>query len=201
MINEHNEQVGVIETREALRMAEEAGLDLVEIQADVRPPLCKIMDYGKYRFELSKKQKGQNAGKASELKEVRLGRSIKIDDHDVQIRVNQARKFLMEGHKVLLVQNFRGREMAHREIGEQRMKEVCEQLADIAKPDGFPKLAGRRMNVVLMPDKTKIEAAKRAIAKEKAAAEKAKAAEKGEDNKPQQKPAPEPEAQEVESRE
>lgn len=165
----------MIETREALRMAEEAGLDLVEIQADVRPPLCKIMDYGKYRFELSKKQKGNTAGKASELKEVRLGRSIKIDDHDVQIRVNQARRFLMDGHKVLLVQNFRGREMAHRNIGEDRMKAVCEQLSDIAKPDGTPKLAGRRMNVVLMPDKTKIEAVKRAEAKAKAAEEKAKA--------------------------
>ena len=179
-------------------MAEEAGLDLVEIQADVRPPLCKIMDYGKYRFELSKKQKGNSAGKASELKEVRLGRSIKIDDHDVQIRVNQARKFLMEGHKVLLVQNFRGREMAYREMGEQRMRESCEQLADIAKPDGFPKLAGRRMNIVLLPEKTKIEAVKRAIAKEKAAEEKAKGEVKAEAEEP--KPV-EPEAQPAESSE
>lgn len=177
-------------------MAEEAGLDLVEIQADVRPPLCKIMDYGKYRFELSKKQKGQSAGKASELKEVRLGRSIKIDDHDVQIRVNQARKFLMDGHKVLLVQNFRGREMAHREIGEQRMKEVCEQLADISKADGTPKLAGRRMNVVLMPDKTKIEAVKRAQAKAKAAEEKAKGEASPGGKESQQ--SPEPQTQEVE---
>ncbi len=200
LIDENNQQVGVVETREAMRMAEEAGLDLVEIQADVRPPLCKIMDYGKFRYELSKKQKGNPAGKAAEMKEVRLGRSIKIDDHDVQIRVNQARKFLMDGHKVLLVQNFRGREMAHKEIGEDRMKDVCEALSDIAKVDGTPKLAGRRMNVILIPDRVKVEAAKRAIAKAKAAEAKAKGEPEPKDDaaaekKPDPAPAPAPEPQ------
>jgi translation initiation factor IF-3 len=162
LVNENNEQVGVVETDEARRMAENAGLDLVEIQPDQRPPLCKIMDYGKYKYELSKKsQKSRAAAKQNEMKEVRLGRSAKIDPHDVEIRVNQARKFLMEGHKVLLVQQFRGREMAHREIGMDRLKKIAEDLGDIAKVETPPKLMGRRMSLILAPDKSKVEAAKR----------------------------------------
>ncbi|TVQ78679.1 MAG: translation initiation factor IF-3 [Phycisphaeraceae bacterium] len=184
LIDHENNQVGVIETRDALRMAEEAGLDLVEIQADVRPPLCKIMDYGKYKYEQSKKQKG-NTSKGQELKEVRLGRSSKIDDHDVEIRVKQARRFLMEGNKVLLRQRFRGREVAHKEIGVDRIKGICEELSDIAKVESPPKHAGRDITVILAPDKGKVDAAKRRIAKEQPKAQ-----------PPEQKPAdaPKPEA-------
>lgn len=167
LIDHENNQVGVIETRDALRMAEEAGLDLVEIQPDVRPPLCKIMDYGKYKYEQSKKQKG-NTSKGQELKEVRLGRSAKIDEHDVEIRVKQARRFLMEGHKVLLRQRFRGREVAHKEIGIDRLKSICADLADIAKVESPPKHAGRDITLILAPDKGKIDTIKRRLAKEQA---------------------------------
>ena len=102
LIDENGEMVGVVETDDARRRAMEAGLDLVEIAADVRPPVCKIMDFGKYKYELSKKDKQGKKAKGSEMKEVRLGRSMKIDPHDVEIRVNQALRFLMEGHKVLV---------------------------------------------------------------------------------------------------
>lgn len=168
LINEHNEQVGVIDTREALRMAEESGLDLVEIQADSRPPLCKIMDYGKYQYEQSKKGKGGSSGKTQEIKEVRLGRSAKIDEHDVQIRVDQARRFLMDGDKVIFIQRFRGREMAHQDIGMDRLKGIIEELSDIAKVEMPPRSQGRQISMMLTPEKQKVEVAKRELDKLKA---------------------------------
>jgi translation initiation factor IF-3 len=162
VINAEGQQVGVIDRDEALRMAVEAGLDLVEIQADVRPPLVKIMDYGKYRFEMSKRKNAQNkAKKGNDTKEVRLGRSVKIDQNDVRMRLAQARKFLLEGHKVMFVQRFRGREMAHPEIGLERLNKIAEDLGDIASLQAPPKMNGRQMNMLLNPDKRKIEAYKR----------------------------------------
>lgn len=173
-MDQHNNQVGVVETRDALRMAEEAGMDLVEIQADIRPPVCKIMDYGKFRFEQGKKDRANRAAsKTFEMKEVRLGRSAKIDEHDVMIRVDQARDFLMEGHKVQFVQNFKGREMAHRDIGEDRLKEIIGTLNDIAKVEAPMKLFGKKLTMILAPDKVKIDAINRKKDKEKAAAERA----------------------------
>ncbi len=175
LIDQDNQQVGVVETHEAMRMAREAGLDLVEIQADLRPPVCKIMDYGKYRFELSKKERGNRAAsKQAEMKEVRLGRSQKIDEHDVEIRVNQARRFLMEGHKVQLVQNFRGREITHKNIAFTRFNKIVTDLGDISKVETPPRQMGRRMSMILAPDKPKIDAIKRKEAKEREAAEASK---------------------------
>lgn len=149
-------------------MAQEAGLDLVEIQPDSRPPLCKIMDYGKYKYELSKK-KGGGKQKSQEIKEVRLGRSAKIDPHDVEIRVNQARRFLMAGHKVQFVQRFRGREMAFQDIGMDRLHDIVDLLADIAKLEAPPRTMGRQMSMTVAPDKPKVEAIKRKLAEEAAA--------------------------------
>lgn len=169
LIDQHDNKVGEIDTYEAKQMAREAGLDLVEVAPDSRPPVCRILDYGKYKYEQSKKEKAQRArSKTQELKEVRLGRSMKIDPHDIQIRLNQARKFLMEGHKVQIVQNFRGREMQHKDRGRERMNGIIEQLSDIAKLDTPPRMAGRRMNAIFSPDKAKIEQIKRREAKEKA---------------------------------
>ncbi|GAB4386062.1 MAG: hypothetical protein Kow0022_14080 [Phycisphaerales bacterium] len=167
VIGPDNEQIGVIETAEALRMAQELGLDLVEISPDVRPPVCKIMDYGKHKYELSKKQQKSRAGaKGNELKEIRLGRSVKIDPHDVQIRVDQARRFLMAGHKVQITQRFRGREMAHKELGLERLASICEQLSDIAKVEVAPRWMGRQASIIVAPDRQKVEAAKRKMTKE-----------------------------------
>lgn len=155
--------VGVVELDEARRRAHEAGLDLVEIAADVKPPVVRIMDYGKFKYEQAKKEKASKAkSKVSELKEVRMGRSMKIDPHDVEIRLQQARRFLLEGHKVQIVQNFRGREIAHRDRGNDRMQEIIDRLSDIGKVETVPRLNGRRMTMIIGPDKAKIEQYKRA---------------------------------------
>lgn len=165
-----DEPIGVIETSEALRMAQEQGLDLVEIAADARPPVCKIMDYGKYKYELSQKaRKNRAASKATEMKEIRLGRSVKIDPHDVQVRIDQARRFLMHGHKVMVTQRFKGREIAHREIGLANLKDVADALTDIAKVEQTPRWMGKQASILLAPDKPKVEAIKRKLEKEKAA--------------------------------
>ena len=162
MIDHTNKLIGVIERDEALGLAEAAGLDLVEIQANQRPPLCKIMDFGKYKYEQSKKKSAQNkTNKANEVKEVRLGRSVKIDKHDVQLRVAQARKFLLDGHKVVIVQRFRGREMAHPEIGQERLVAIKDQLGEIANVVAPPSMSGRQMSMTLQPDKNKVETYKR----------------------------------------
>lgn len=150
--------MGVISREEALNLARDAGLDLVEIKADVRPPICKVMDYGKYKYEQSKKKSQKVSSKANELKEIRLGRSVKIDKHDVAIRVAHARKFLLEGYKVMVVQRFRGREMAHPNIGFDRLKAVGQQLSDIAKVTRDPVMSGRQMTIMVEPNKDKVAA-------------------------------------------
>lgn len=135
----------------------------------MNPPVCRILDYGKWKYEQAKKEKANKAkSKTAEMKEVRLGRSMKIDPHDVSIRVEQAHKFLLEGHKVLIVQNFRGREMMHRHLGDARMKEIVEKLADVSKVEVAPRLNGRKMTLILSPDKPKIDAILRRKAKEQA---------------------------------
>lgn len=172
LIDEHGEQAGVVETPDALRRARDLGLDLVEMAADSRPPVCRIMDYGRYKYEQSKKDKANKAKtKTSELKEVRLGRSMKIDPHDIAIRMRQARKFLLEGHKVQIVQQFRGREMAHRHRGDERMRDIIAELEELGKLETSPRMAGRRMSVILGPDKRKIDAYRRKMEAEGKATE------------------------------
>ena len=162
--------VGVVETHIALQRARDAGLDLVEISPETNPPVCKIIDYGKFKYEQNKKDKaGRSKTKGADLKEVRLGRSMKIDPHDIEIRVQQARRFLMDGHKVLIVQNFVGREMMHKERGYQRINDITQKLADIAKVEVPPRMAGRRMSTIYAPDRVKIEQIKRREASRKPA--------------------------------
>lgn len=162
LIDEDGSMIGVVPIEEALQRARDAELDLVEISPDADPPVCRILDYGKFRYEQSKKEKAQKAKtKALEMKEVRLGRSMKIDPHDVGIRIDKARQFLVEGHKVQIVQNFRGREMMHRSRGDDRMDDIVNQLSDVAKVEVPPRMAGRRMTMILAPDKAKVEAWKR----------------------------------------
>ncbi|MDC0429103.1 translation initiation factor IF-3 [Phycisphaerales bacterium] len=167
LIDENGEQAGIVETPDALRRARDLGLDLVEMAADSRPPVCRIIDYGRYKYEQAKKEKANKAKtKVSELKEVRLGRSMKIDPHDIGIRMKQAKKFLLEGHKVQIVMQFRGREMAHRERGNERMRDIIADLEQLGKLETDPRMAGRRMSVILGPDKRKIEAYRRKMEKE-----------------------------------
>lgn len=169
LVGPDNEQIGVVETSDAMRMAMEKGLDLVEISPEARPPVCKIMDYGKYKYELSQKaRKTRAASKATEMKELRLGRSVKIDPHDVQVRVDQARRFLMAGHKVMFTQRFKGREIAHKEIGLQNLATCRDKLADISRVEQPPRWMMKAASIILAPDKVKVEAVKRKLEKEKA---------------------------------
>jgi translation initiation factor IF-3 len=167
LIGPDNEQIGVVETPDALRRAMESGLDLVEISPDARPPVCKIMDYGKYKYELSKQSKNKGS-KAAEMKELRLGRSVKIDPHDIQVRIDQARRFMLAGHKVMFTQRFRGREITHKELGLENLASVRDALADISKVEQPPRWLGKAASIILAPDKVKVEAVKRKLAKEKA---------------------------------
>lgn len=171
LIGPADEQIGVVETTEALRQADAAGMDLVEISPDARPPVCKIMDYGKFKYEQGKEEKSKTKNKPAEIKEVRLGRSIKIDPHDVQIRIDQSRRFLMEGHKVQVVQVFRGREMQHRDLGMRILQDFVTALADISRVELPPRTENKRTRLLLAPDKVKIEALKRKAAKERPAAD------------------------------
>jgi translation initiation factor IF-3 len=133
-------------------MAQELGLDLVEVSPAARPPVCKIMDFGKHKYELAKKlRKNRAASKQYELKQIRLGRSVKIDPHDVEIRVNQARKFLTAGHKVQFTQRFRGREVVHKDIGLKRLNEIAQELSDVSNLEQTAKWAGRQATIVLAP--------------------------------------------------
>ena len=150
VIDENGEQLGVMATDKARAIADEKGLDLVEIAANVRPPVCKIMDYGKYRYEQKRKEK-QNVKKQHNitLKEIRL--RPKTDAHDRETKLNHARKFFEKGHRVQFTMMFRGREMLHIERGHELMEEVISSLEDIAKVDRAAKLQGRRMTVMLAP--------------------------------------------------
>ena len=147
----------MIETDEARRRARDAGLDLVEVAPNNRPPVCRIMDYGKWKYAQKKKeQKAKAHAKQSELKGMRL--RPKIDDHDLGIKVNKAREFLEDGDKVQFVMLFRGREMAHQNLGYQQMRDVVETLADVSKVEAPPKMMGRRMTMVLSPDRASKQA-------------------------------------------
>jgi translation initiation factor IF-3 len=146
LIDEKGEQVGVVPTQDALRRAEEAGLDLVEVSPMARPPVCRILDYGKYKYAQRKKERGSH-GKTSQLKELRVRPAI--DEHDLSYRLDQGRRFLIDGHKVQVVCIFRGRQMAHPEHGYEVMRKVAEALNDISKVESHAKLMGRRMTMLL----------------------------------------------------
>ncbi len=150
VISADGEQLGIMSAKEALKKAEEKNLDLVKIVPQAQPPVCKIMDYGKYRFEQTKKEKESKKNqRIIETKEIRL--SLNIDTHDFDTKANQAMKFLKTGHKVKVSIRFRGREMAHPQIGEETMKkfaEVCSEFSSVEKP---AKLEGRQMLMFLAP--------------------------------------------------
>ena len=148
VIGPTGEQLGIMSTREALAMAGEKEMDLVKIAPTANPPVCKIMDYGKYRFELQKKEKeARKNQKVVETKEIRL--SLNIDTNDFNTKVNHALKFLKEGNKVKVSIRFRGREMAHTELGVDVMKRFAEAMEGKATIDKQPKLEGRSMQMFL----------------------------------------------------
>ena len=148
LVSESGEQLGIMSSREALKLAREADLDLVKIAPNAKPPVCKIIDYGKYRYELARKEKeAKKKQKTMEVKEVRL--SPNIDTNDLNTKANQARKFITKGDKVKVTLRFRGREMAHVNYSKQILDSFYERLEDIAVVDKNPKIEGRSMVMFL----------------------------------------------------
>lgn len=148
LIGENGEKLGIMVTRDALQMAKEAELDLVKIAPTAKPPVCKIIDYGKYRYELARKEKeAKKKQKVIEVKEVRL--SPNIDTNDLNTKMSAARKFLEKGDKVKVTLRFRGREMAHMSKSRYILDDFAEKLADIAVVDKPPKVEGRSMVIFL----------------------------------------------------
>ena len=141
LIAEDGEQVGVVSIQDALARAEEAGLDLVEISPNAEPPVCKILDYGKYKYEQQKKAaEARKKQKVIEVKELKFRPNI--DDHDYQVKIKAARRFLEEGDKVKITLRFRGREMSHMDLGMKVLTRVREELADIGKVESEAKVEG-----------------------------------------------------------
>ena len=148
VISEAGEQLGIMSAREAMKLAEEAQLDLVKIAPKAHPPVCKIIDNGKYKYELARKEKeARKKQKTVEVKEVRL--SPNIDTNDLNTKVNNAKKFLTKGNKVKVTLRFRGREMAHVQQSKHILDDVAQMLADVAVVEKPAKLEGRNMSMVL----------------------------------------------------
>ncbi|QEX14931.1 translation initiation factor IF-3 [Hypericibacter terrae] len=142
--------VGVVSVREALIMAEEAGLDLVEISPNASPPVCKILDFGKFKYEVQKKEnEARKKQKVIEVKEIKLRPGI--DEHDYQVKMRSVHRFLEEGDKVKVTMRFRGREMVHQELGMKVLDRVRAELDALAKVEQMPRLEGRQMIMVMAP--------------------------------------------------
>ena len=150
LINENGDMIGVVSTREALRSAEEAGLNLVEISPNADPPVCKILDYGKYKYELQKKAaEARKKQKTVEVKEIQI--RPMIGDHDYEVKLKAAKKFLEDGNKVKVVLKYRGREMAHTKIGFDLLKKMIEDIGTSGKVEMEPKMEGRQVMMFLGP--------------------------------------------------
>ena len=159
VIGADGEQLGVMPPEAALDIAREDGLDLVEVAANSRPPVCRIMDYGKFKYEQKKKGANKKTQSAS-LKEVKLRPGT--DQHDLNFKLGNARKFLMAGDKVKVTVMFRGREMVHTYRGREQLNTVIEQLGPIAKVESTPRMEGRFMSMILVADREAVAEAKRA---------------------------------------
>ena len=152
VIDPEGEQVGIVPIERALELAEELGLDLVEVAPMARPPVCRIMDYGKFKYE--EQRKAREARKKQhhvQLKEVKMRPGI--EDHDFEFKTRHARRFLEEGNKVKLTMMFRGRQMAHPELGREVLDRVVAEISDVGKVESAPSMEGRSMTMVLAPIK------------------------------------------------
>ena len=148
LVGADGEQLGIVSSKEAQKIADEAGLDLVKIAPIAKPPVCKVIDYGKYRYEMARKEKdAKKKQKTVELKEIRL--SPNIEANDLNTKVNAAKKFLAKGNKVKITLRFRGREMAHMNSSKHILDDFAESLADVAVVEKAPKVEGRSIGMVL----------------------------------------------------
>lgn len=154
VVDADGEMLGVMPTSRAIELADEAGLDLVEVSPNAEPPVCKILDFGKYKYEQQKKaNEARKKQKTVDVKEVKIRPGI--EDHDYQVKMRAARKFLENGDKVKVTMRFRGREMAHQDIGMDLLKRMVEELADVSKVDQHPKMEGRQAIMVLSSESAK----------------------------------------------
>jgi len=150
LVKEDGEMYGVIATRDALNMAAEAGLDLVEISPTANPPVCKILDYGKFKYEAQKrKNEAKKKQKVIEVKEIKMRPGI--DTHDYEVKMRAIRSFLGEGDKVKVTMRFRGREMMHQELGLKVLDRVRNELEELIKVESHPRLEGRQMIMTIAP--------------------------------------------------
>jgi translation initiation factor IF-3 len=150
VIDENGENLGVMYTREAIEQAAEVGLNLVEISPNADPPVAKFLDVGKHRYEAQKKaNQARKTQKTQDIKEIKMRPNI--DDHDYDVKMRSVNKFIGEGDKVKMTLRFRGREMAHQELGVELLRRVQEDVTEIAKVEAFPRLEGRQMVMVLAP--------------------------------------------------
>lgn len=154
LIGPNGDQLGIKKLREALQLAKEANLDLVNVAPNAKPPVCRIMDYGKYRYEQNKREKeARKKQKVITVKEVRL--SSTIDEHDFQTKLRNVKKFLSKGDKVKCSIRFRGREITHQSLGREILSRIAEEVKDEAEIERRPKLEGRNMIMILAPISTK----------------------------------------------
>ena len=154
LISDSGEQLGILSAQDALRMAEEQNLDLVKISPNAVPPVCKLMDYGKFRFEQTKREKeARKNQRVVEIKEIRMSPSIDVNDFNVKLR--NAQKFLSEGNRCKVTVRFRGREMAHTEIGQELLTKFAEECTEVAVLDKSAKMEGRHMSIFLSPKPAK----------------------------------------------
>ncbi len=148
VVGTNGEMIGVLPTREAIQMAYSAGLDLVEIAAAANPPVCKILDFGKYKYEIQKKKnEARKKQKVIEVKEIKMRPSI--DEHDYQVKMRSMRRFLEEGDRVKVTIRFRGRELVHQDLGLKVLDRVREELGDLGKIEQLPRIEGRQMVMVV----------------------------------------------------
>ncbi len=156
LIDETGKQVGIVPIREALAIAEEKGLDLVEIAPQANPPVCRIMDYGKFKYELKKKEREARKKQREhqiEVKDIRM--KVRIDEHDLQVKLKHMREFLEDGDKVRVRIRFRGRENAHPELGDKLFKKITQALSDVGEVEVQPKKEGPFLVFTLMPRRRK----------------------------------------------
>ncbi len=150
MIGPEGEQLGILPTPDAFRKAQELGYDLVEVAPNSQPPVCRIMDYGKYKYELQKKEhQSRRHQKSTQVKEIKL--RPRTDKHDLEIKIRQIKEFLMDGNKTKVTVTFRGREMANQEPGRLMMTAVVEQLADAGTVEYAPRMEGRSLIMIVAP--------------------------------------------------
>ena len=150
LIGEDGEQLGIVSVPQALRIAEERGLDVVEVSPGAHPPVCRLMDYGKFLYDRTKKERlSRKTSRASEMKEIRM--HPKTGEHDMDFKVKQMRKFLQSGAKVKVRVRFRGREVTHRELGRQLLLRIGQETEDIATVEQRPQMEGRSLLMILAP--------------------------------------------------